>query len=134
MLGASTAPSFEREERGLTQRALTEVSGVRQSNISAIEAGRRVPTADTLNRLVVACGFELAATAGDRVIYCPFPVPGGFPARIGPSGPRATRPKATWQCRRTSQALSWPPSSRPCSMRPPPPGSEPGRPHPRGAR
>ncbi|MDP1804954.1 MAG: helix-turn-helix transcriptional regulator [Acidimicrobiales bacterium] len=62
-----------REAAGLTQRELAQVSGIAQANISAIENGRRTPSADTLNRLVVACGFELAATAGDRTIYCEMP-------------------------------------------------------------
>lgn len=68
-----------REARSLTQRELAEVSGIAQSNISAIESGRRSPSADTLNRLVVACGFELSATAGNRTIYCPLPRAGWFP-------------------------------------------------------
>jgi len=68
-----------RESRSLTQRQLAEISGVRQSNISAIESGRRVPSADTLNRLIVACGFELSATAGSRTIFCPLPQAGWFP-------------------------------------------------------
>jgi transcriptional regulator with XRE-family HTH domain len=68
-----------RESRSLTQRQLAEVSGVRQSNISAIESGRRVPSADTLNRLIVACGYELSATAGSRALFCPLPRAGWFP-------------------------------------------------------
>jgi transcriptional regulator with XRE-family HTH domain len=67
-----------REARGLTQHDLAVTSGVVQSNISAIENGRRIPSADTLNRLLVACGFELAATSGDRAIYCPLPRGGAF--------------------------------------------------------
>ncbi len=55
------------------------LSSVRQSNISAIENDRRVPSADTLNRLVVACGYELTATAGRRTIACPLPMAGWFP-------------------------------------------------------
>lgn len=62
-----------RRSRGLTQRQLAEISGIEQSNISAIENGRRVPTAATLHRLLYACGFELTATAGERVIACPPP-------------------------------------------------------------
>lgn len=62
-----------RTERALTQAQLAEISGVRQSNISAIENGRRTPTADTLHRLLAACGFELLATAGDRVLAFPPP-------------------------------------------------------------
>jgi transcriptional regulator with XRE-family HTH domain len=62
-----------RDARGLTQHDLARVSGIAQANISAIENDRRTPSADTLNRLIVACGFELAATAGDRTIYCALP-------------------------------------------------------------
>lgn len=62
-----------REAGGLTQHELAQVSGIAQANISAIENGRRTPSADTLNRLVVACGFELAATAGGRTVYCDMP-------------------------------------------------------------
>lgn len=68
-----------REAQGLTQVQLAEVSGIQQSNISAIESGRRIPSADTLNRLVVACGFELSATAGGRTVYCALPKAGWFP-------------------------------------------------------
>lgn len=67
-----------REAGRLTQREVAEISGVQQSNISAIETGRRAPSADTLNRLLVSCGFELSATAGDRIIYCPLPRAGWF--------------------------------------------------------
>jgi transcriptional regulator with XRE-family HTH domain len=68
-----------RQARGLTQAELAKISGVRQSNVSAIESGRRIPSADTLNRLLVACGFELTATAGNRTIYCSLPRVGWFP-------------------------------------------------------
>lgn len=68
-----------RAARRLSQSELADISGVRQSNISAIETGRRLPSADTLNRLLVACGFELSATAGDRTIYCRLPRAGWFP-------------------------------------------------------
>ena len=68
-----------RLSRGMTQRQLAEVSGVLASNISAIEHDRRMPSADTLNRLLVACGYELAAAAGAKVIYCDLPRAGWFP-------------------------------------------------------
>jgi len=68
-----------RESRRLTQRKLAEISGIRQANISAIENERRVPSADTLNRLLVACGYELVAAAGQRVLACPLPSAGWFP-------------------------------------------------------
>jgi len=75
-----------RESRRLTQGQLAEISGIRQANISAIENGRRTPSADTLNRLLVACGYELAAVAGSRVIGCPLPKAGWFPDEERPEG------------------------------------------------
>jgi transcriptional regulator with XRE-family HTH domain len=73
-----------RTSRRLSQRQLAEISGVRQANISAIENGRRLPSADTLNRLLVACGYELSATAGERVIACGLPAAGWFPDQDQP--------------------------------------------------
>ena len=58
-----------RRARGLSQRQLAAIAGVPQPNISAIEHDRRLPSADSLNRLVVACGFELAAVAGEKVVH-----------------------------------------------------------------
>ncbi len=68
-----------RQSRRLSQRQLATISGVGQANISAIENDRRVPSADTLNRLLVSCGYELAAAAGQRIITCPFPLGTWFP-------------------------------------------------------
>ncbi len=59
-----------RLERTLTQSQLAELTGVKQANISAIETGRREPSAVTLHRLLVACGFDLVATAGSKTIGC----------------------------------------------------------------
>jgi len=73
-----------RRERGLTQRQLASIAGIEQPNLSAIETGRRLPTAETLHRLLSACGFELIATAGDRVLA--FPPPSDDDA--GPPDPR----------------------------------------------
>ena len=53
-----------RSERRLTQAQLAEISGIEQSNISAIENDRRSPSAETLHRLLFSCGFALIATAG----------------------------------------------------------------------
>lgn len=63
----------------MSQADLARISGIGQPNISAIENNRRLPSADTLNRLVVACGYELAAVAGDRAVYAPLPAGGWFP-------------------------------------------------------
>lgn len=68
-----------RTARGMSQNELAEVSGIPQPNISAIERDRRLPSIDSLNRLLVACGFELAAVAGERVVHCPLPEVGWFP-------------------------------------------------------
>ena len=57
-----------RVARAMTQADLAEASGIDQPNISAIENGRRTPSAATLQRLVESCGFDLAAVAGERVI------------------------------------------------------------------
>lgn len=48
-----------RRAAGLSQRELARRSGVAQSAIARIERGQQVPRADTLDRLLQACGFEL---------------------------------------------------------------------------
>lgn len=48
-----------RRGAGLSQRELSRRSGVAQSAIARIELGQQIPRADTLERLVAACGFEL---------------------------------------------------------------------------
>lgn len=68
-----------RTSRQLSQHDLAEISGVSQPNISAIENDRRQPSVDTLNRLLVACGYELAAVAGTRIVHAPLPHVGWFP-------------------------------------------------------
>ncbi|CAN5547416.1 hypothetical protein BH20ACT2_BH20ACT2_02100 [soil metagenome] len=68
-----------RESRGLSQAELAAVAGVSQPNISAYENDRRMPSADTLNRLVVACGYELAAVAGGCTVPCALPRGRWFP-------------------------------------------------------
>jgi transcriptional regulator with XRE-family HTH domain len=62
-----------RTERGLTQLELSAIAGIEQPNISAIENDRRMPSAETLHRLLLACGFELVAAAGPRVVPIPAP-------------------------------------------------------------
>jgi transcriptional regulator with XRE-family HTH domain len=66
-----------RRSRGLSQEQVAAIAGVAQPNLSAYENDRRLPSVDTLNRLLVACGYQLAAhDGGNGVIYCP--LPGGF--------------------------------------------------------
>jgi DNA-binding XRE family transcriptional regulator len=47
-----------RRQRGLTQRRLSELSGVQQADISRIERGETQPTAITAGRLARALGAE----------------------------------------------------------------------------
>ena len=77
--------------RGMSQNDLAEESGIPQPKISAIKRGRRPPSIDSLNRLLVACGFELAAVAGEKVIHCPLPEVGWFPDE-GLPGPEPDDP------------------------------------------
>ncbi len=67
-----------RQSRGMSQQELADNAGLTQSNVSAIENNRRQPSARSLNRILVACGYQLAAVAGPRQIFAPLP-PGWFP-------------------------------------------------------
>lgn len=69
-----------RASRGLSQAQLAEVAGISQPNLSAYENDRRMPTLDTFNRLLVACGYQVAADGGSTALHMPFPVgAGGYP-------------------------------------------------------
>lgn len=48
-----------RRSARLTQRELADRSGVPQPTIARIESGKQMPRADTLDRLLRACGWEL---------------------------------------------------------------------------
>jgi transcriptional regulator with XRE-family HTH domain len=48
-----------RRAAGLSQRELSRRTGVPQSAIARIERGLQMPRADTLEKLLKACGFEL---------------------------------------------------------------------------
>jgi transcriptional regulator with XRE-family HTH domain len=49
-----------RRRAGLTLRALAARAETSHSTLSAYETGRKVPTVDTLARIVRAAGYELA--------------------------------------------------------------------------
>lgn len=49
-----------RNERGITQRKLEELSGVRQPVIARMETGRQSPSLDTVMKLLTAMGKTLA--------------------------------------------------------------------------
>lgn len=60
---------YARRATGLSQRGLAERSGVQQPAIARIESGKTAPRADTLERLLAACGYrlELGPVAGRGV-------------------------------------------------------------------
>ena len=58
-MSAATYVNQARRAAGLSQRELSRRTGVPQSAIARIERGLQVPRADTLERLLKACGFEL---------------------------------------------------------------------------
>jgi transcriptional regulator with XRE-family HTH domain len=58
-MSAATYLSQARRAAGLSQRELSRRTRVPQSAIARIERGLQVPRADTLERLLKACGFEL---------------------------------------------------------------------------
>ena len=49
----------KRDVLGLSQKALSEKSGVAQKTISRIENGKDVPTLDTLGKLAYALGMKI---------------------------------------------------------------------------
>lgn len=58
-MSAGTYVNQARRAAGLSQRELSRRTGVPQSAIARIERGLQVPRADTLEKLLEACGFEL---------------------------------------------------------------------------
>lgn len=56
---AASRVNQARRGAGISQRELSGRTGVPQSAIARIERGRQVPRADTLDKLLEACGFEL---------------------------------------------------------------------------
>lgn len=68
-MSAASQVNQARRAAALSQRELSRRTGVPQSAIARIERGRQVPRADTLEKLLRACGFELrlAPTRGGGV-------------------------------------------------------------------
>jgi len=58
-MSAASYVNQARRAAGLSQRELSRRTGVPQSGIARIEGGLQMPRADTLERLLKACGFEL---------------------------------------------------------------------------
>lgn len=55
----------------LTQAQLAERSGTSQATLSAYEAGRKVPSAETLGRVLAASGARLSSTPASRPTLTP---------------------------------------------------------------
>jgi len=58
-MSAATYVNQARRAAGFSQRELSRRTGVPQSAIARIECALQTPRADTLERLLRACGFEL---------------------------------------------------------------------------
>ena len=56
---AASRVNQARRAAGITQRELSRRTRVPQSAIARIEGGHQIPRADTLDKLLEACGFEL---------------------------------------------------------------------------
>lgn len=58
----------ERYARGLTQRELAKAAGLNAMHISHLEAGRKMPSVDTLLKVAKALGVTLdsLASGGDK--------------------------------------------------------------------
>lgn len=64
---AATTLRRARRRAGLSLRSLATRAGTSHSTLAAYEAGRKVPTVDTLDRIVRAAGFDLGLELGHRV-------------------------------------------------------------------
>lgn len=55
-----------REEKGLSQRDLTEISGVKQPAIARLESMRSTPQIDTLFKILSPLGYTLSIVPTDN--------------------------------------------------------------------
>lgn len=51
-----------REEKGISQRELAELSGVKQPAIARLESMKTIPQIDTLLKLLIPLGYTLSIT------------------------------------------------------------------------
>lgn len=77
-MGITAVITAARSAAGLSQLALARSAGTSQPTVSQYESGSKVPTADTLERLLAAAGVVLIARA---VTHRPAP-----PARLARAG------------------------------------------------
>ncbi|MGI8726438.1 MAG: helix-turn-helix domain-containing protein [Solirubrobacterales bacterium] len=96
--------SIIRESRlqaGLTQAELADRSGTSQAAVSAYECGAKVPAADTLERILRACGARLTTTPGL--------VEASADEDQSPSGASTQRGRALWDLLLLADAIGRPP-------------------------
>jgi len=55
-----------REERGLSQRDLAELSGIKQPAIARLESMRSTPQIDTLFKVLSPLGYTLSIVPSDK--------------------------------------------------------------------
>jgi transcriptional regulator with XRE-family HTH domain len=95
-MDAATLIRRVRVEQGLSLRDLAAKAGTSHSALAAYESGRKVPTVDTLDRIVRAAGFELTAhlapavggvdpAAGGRELIEVLELAAMFPVRVAPT-------------------------------------------------
>ena len=56
-----------RKRSGLTLRELAGRAGTSHATLAAYECGRKVPTVDTLDRIVSAAGYDISCTLTPQV-------------------------------------------------------------------
>ena len=66
-MNASDVVRESRRRAGLTLRSLAERADTSHATISAYESGRKVPTVETLDRIVRAAGYELDVSLAPRM-------------------------------------------------------------------
>lgn len=71
MIDIASRLKFLREKRGMSIYRLAREAKVSQSFLSAIEAGQKVPTVTTLQKICEALGISLAEFFTDKPIQVP---------------------------------------------------------------
>jgi transcriptional regulator with XRE-family HTH domain len=75
-----------RESRGLSQSELSRIAGITQSNLSAYENDRRLPSISIVNRIVASCGYILRVEGAPLSVQVPLPRGSWVPFEDLPDG------------------------------------------------
>ena len=68
-----------RESKGLTQTELSRIAGIKQSNLSAYENDRRLPSIEIVNRIAASCGYIMRVEGAPPSVQVPLPRGGWVP-------------------------------------------------------